>query len=363
MPAIPFLRNAALGVVLLMSACAVDPVDVVPVTYEFAYPLDDVLRLNHLQAKGTHNSYHLTPETPGVAEWDYDHLPLAAQLADQGVRQFELDVHYSSADGRFAVYHVPHVDELSTCPWFTDCLREVKAWSDAHRGHHPIFIFIEPKDDIDPGIDSIMGRHDDLEAEILSVWPRNRILTPDDVRGTAATLAEAIETSGWPTLGEVRGHVVFVFLDRDRHTFQYTAGRKSLEGRLMFVTAELDEPVAGILALDDPIGQAELIAEAVSRGYIVRTRANDVVIDGVAESTERQEAALSGPAHIISTDFPVPGIIDGYGLDLVGGMPSLCNPLVAPAECTHDAIEFYDWLFPLAAPAAQSASGGMPNAR
>src|SRR5688572_25643522 len=50
---------------------------------------DDRLRLHQLQALGTHNSYHLSPGTL-VKEWDYTHLPLDQQLAQQGVRKFEL---------------------------------------------------------------------------------------------------------------------------------------------------------------------------------------------------------------------------------------------------------------------------------
>ena len=44
---------------------ATDGVDAADVseadTPEVHYPLDDVLRINHIQSKGTHNSYHVRP--------------------------------------------------------------------------------------------------------------------------------------------------------------------------------------------------------------------------------------------------------------------------------------------------------------
>lgn len=36
-----------------------------------AYPLDDTLRVNHLQARGNHNSYHVRPDWQNVVEdWE-----------------------------------------------------------------------------------------------------------------------------------------------------------------------------------------------------------------------------------------------------------------------------------------------------
>src|SRR5688572_23467590 len=114
----------------------------------FDYPLDDVLRLNHIQTKGTHNSYHIQPDNQ-IPEWAYTHAPLDVQLGEQGVRKVELDIHYNNDTGAFEVYHVPLLDEKTTCRLLTDCLKVMKAWSDAHPAHHTIFIQIEPKDGFD----------------------------------------------------------------------------------------------------------------------------------------------------------------------------------------------------------------------
>ena len=70
------------------------------------YPLDDVLTLSDVQAKGTHNSYHMEPDFAFDASHEYTHLPLDEQLSEQGVRQFEIDLHYHVDEG-FQVFHIP----------------------------------------------------------------------------------------------------------------------------------------------------------------------------------------------------------------------------------------------------------------
>ena len=50
-----------------------------------SYPLDDVLRFNHGQVLGTHNSYHLMPEQQTVPDWEYEHPPLDVQLGQCSV--------------------------------------------------------------------------------------------------------------------------------------------------------------------------------------------------------------------------------------------------------------------------------------
>ena len=55
-------------------------------------PDEDPLRMNHLQMKGTHNSYHVEPIFSPTREYMYTHQELGVQASDLGVRQFELDV-------------------------------------------------------------------------------------------------------------------------------------------------------------------------------------------------------------------------------------------------------------------------------
>jgi hypothetical protein len=300
------------------------------------YPKDDTLRLNHLQAKGTHNSYHIEPPDAEVPDWLYTHAPLDVQLEDQGVRLFELDVHWAPETG-FTVHHVPFFDAVTTCETLADCLTTILAWSDENPGHHPIFVLVEPKDDIDQH--KLPPRLDELDAEILSVWPRERILTPDDVRGAYPTLREAVLEKGWPTLGETRGKLVLTLLDHELSRDAYLDGHPTLEGRVMFADASPDDPWAGVLLMDDPVGDFDSIQAAVDAGFIVRTRSDTEKGELRSGNYAQKEAALASGAHLLSTDFPAPVEGVDYVLEIPGGTPSRCNPLVAPADCTSVDIE------------------------
>lgn len=146
---------AALAAALVFAACtepAADPPP--PEDPPFDYPLDDELRIHHMQVKGTHNSYHVDTLDGAVADWAYTHAPLGVQAACQGVRQFELDVARQD-DGTFAVYHVPMVDEGTNCPTFRDCLGDLREWSDANPAHHPVFAMVEPKITLPGGTPSL----------------------------------------------------------------------------------------------------------------------------------------------------------------------------------------------------------------
>ena len=149
--------------------------------------MDDVLRMNHVQAVGTHNSYHVDPAN-GVPPWSYTHRPLDEQLEEQGVRQFELDLYYYGFEtpSHFEVFHLPSADDETTCRMFVDCLRRLADWSDAHPAHHPIVILLEPKDDFGrrPALAELSGpgheedhhaRIGDSSRKIAKTFPRGGI--------------------------------------------------------------------------------------------------------------------------------------------------------------------------------------------
>lgn len=297
-------------------------------------PLDEVMRVNQLQAKATHNSYHLKNPDPGYGAWQYNHAPLDEQLRSQGVRGFELDTQLSATTDRFEVVHLPGLDDGTTCRVFADCLSALKGWSDQNPRHHLLFVQIEPKDV--PPADDPEPYFARLEQEVLAVWPRSRLVTPDDVRGASPTLRDAVLDTGWPTLGATRGKLL-LFIDNSREfRAGYTHGGRDLNGRLMFVDADVDAPYAGVLILNDPGAE---VSEAVELGFIVRTRADADMHEALTANTTRRDAALASGAQIISTDFPVsvPGI--DYEVIIPGGTPSRCNPLVAPRGCQSLHIE------------------------
>lgn len=305
-----------------------------------AGPLDDTMRINQLQLKATHNSYHQQPEST-LIDWSYSHAPLDQQLESQGVRGVELDTHWDPDCGRLRVYHILIVDDRTSCQLFTDCLRVLRTWSDAHQGHHPIFVHVEPKDEYEPATGEAYFA--ELEAEILSIWPRSSIITPDEVKGSAATLRDAVASPGgdhgWPTLGAARGRFVF-YMDRsDAMRDAYTHGRKDLDGRLLFVDSDDGDPFGAMRILNDAAGSKDAIASAVSKGVIVRTFAEESIAKAKAGDRTQPDLALAGAAQIISTDFPAKVPSTTYFLELTGGTPSRCDSYDAPSACTSDAVE------------------------
>ncbi|MEN9787311.1 MAG: hypothetical protein RLZZ299_2575 [Pseudomonadota bacterium] len=309
----------------------------------FSYPLDDVLRVSDLQAVGTHNSYHLRATETTLAAWDYAHPPLDAQAETLGVRQFELDLE-RGADGAWQVFHIAGVDDASNCPLLTDCLATLHAWSRAHPGHHPMLVLLELKSPFDA------GRADDdlasLEDAVASAWDRDALLTPDDVRGDAENLRDAIAGRGWPTLGETRGRTLFVLHVGGAWRDRYLGPDGATDGRILFPDAydDLYAPWAAYHSMNDPLADRQRIAGAVALGHLVRTRAD---VDGAqarANDPVQRDAALESGAHFVSTDFPAPHPDTGYVVRMPGGSPSRCNPLRAPDTCVPGAVEAPDQL-------------------
>jgi hypothetical protein len=295
------------------------------------HPLDDTLRLNQIQMKGTHNSFHMRTIPLLSTEWDYEHQPIDVQLESQGVRAIELDVFWNWSAGRYDVYHVYLVDDATTCRRLADCLATLRVWSDAHPAHHPIFVQIEGKGAVGDDVSHANA----LEEAILDVIPRSQIITPDDVRGDAETLREAVTTTGWPTLGETRGKILF-FLDCARELcVAYAHDGESLDGRLLFAASQSGDPFAGVMVINTP-GQA--VTDAVEAGFIVRTRAFDVG-DAQEDDDSSIAPALASGGHIISTDVPAPVPEYGLHLEIPGGTPSRCNPITAPEQCTSTDVE------------------------
>ena len=107
----------------------------------------------------------------------------------------------------------------------------------------------------------------------------------------------------------------------------------------MFTLSDLGSGEAAIFSLTDPIGDGEQIAQLVTDGYIVRTRADSGGEEPDNNDTVRFEAALAAGAHTISTDYPGPVEGMDYWITIPNGTPSRCNPLVAPEWCSSEAIE------------------------
>ncbi|MDI1434552.1 Ca2+-dependent phosphoinositide-specific phospholipase C [Polyangium sorediatum] len=335
------LALSLLSLAFSLSACGgtEDQDGGAPTKPSFTYPLDDVLRLHHVQTKATHNSFHVANPDLSGPEYAVDHAPLDVQLAEQGVRSVELDLRYDEALGDYKVAHVPFLDEGSTCATFRECLGVMKRWSDAHPAHLPFTILLDLKD-LAPSADTIEASFGTLHEVILGVWPQKRIVTPDEVQGDHATLGEAVKTEGWPTLGKLRGRVIFTMYNlTDGFGIAYARGGTSLAGRLAFTRTVPTDPHAAWTLYDDPIVTKVLIDEAAAANMLIRTRAEIDLDAALAGNTSLRDAALASAAHFITTDYPAPIDSSTYHVDIKGGTPARCNPVTAPAECTSEAIE------------------------
>jgi len=305
-------------------------------------PENDPLRINHIQMKGTHNSYHVEPLFSPTREYMYTHQPLDLQASQQGVRQFEIDVWWDIREG-LRVYHNQY-DSGTTCPTFESCLSTLLSWSNDNPLHHPIFIWVEPKDWPEQAANvtttlELSGLLEDIEQEIAQFWPLNKTITPDIVRGARATLKDAITTDGWPLLEDSRGKAIFVLLARGESRDLYVQNHPGLVGARMFTLSEETSNEAAIFSLSDPIGSKEEISRLVNEGYIVRSRADSGGEEADNNDTTRRDAALESGAHSISTDYPAQ--VEGleYWVEIPDGTPSRCNPISSPDWCASGDIE------------------------
>jgi hypothetical protein len=290
------------------------------------------LRINQLQFVGTHNSYHVRAKpSRNFPSLNYSHAPLDVQL-DQGVRSVELDLH--DRDGVFEVFHVVGIDEGTTCRRLSDALETVRKWSDAHPRHLPISVLFELKKDgvgLDPHIRRFDAASLDRLDELLrSVFPAARRITPDEVRGTAPTLREAVEKGGWPTLAASRGRVFFILHDNGKLRDFYTQGHPSLRGRAMFVRSDESRDDGAVLVLDNPRNPE--IPRLVSAGYFIRTRADSELHIDRRGKTSGRDAAFASGAQIVSTDFPAgePQVGTGYMVEFAKSAPARVNPINGP---------------------------------
>ena len=343
--------------------------------------MDKNLHLNDIVTVGTHNSYKSAiPDAimglirfgskKAARELDYSHLPLAQQL-DDGARAIEIDVAYDPQGGLydnpagaamtgetlspdykaammkpgFKVLHVQDVDFHSVCITFVACLTDLKTWSKAHPDHVPILVTLNAKDDeiAMPGSVTPLkfdtAAFDALDAEVLSVFGRDELVTPDQVQGGAPTLRDAVLTKGWPTLGESRGKFLFALDEEGAKIAAYVGGRKSLEGRVMFVNAPEESPAAAYLTLNEMADVPRITAD-VQKGFLVRTRADADTLEARTNDTTRRDKALTSGAQYVSTDYMRPDTrFSPYQARMPDGVIAACNPQRHPERCAGLPVE------------------------
>ena len=223
------------------------------------------------------------------------------QFADRGIRQIELDVFADPTGGRYAdpaarrrivrglgkdpgpdpdpdgllrrpgmkVLHVPDIDYRRPALTLVAALDQVRIIA-SHPRHVPIMVLLELKDEASPAVPTRpvpfdRTSLDALDAEILSVFRRSKILT-DDVRGPFTTLPEAIGKRGWPVLDAVRGRVILALDNEDRLRDIYLQDHPAFEGRLMFTSVAESHPAAAWFKVNDPVGDFGRIRRSSARG-------------------------------------------------------------------------------------------------
>ena len=304
----------------------------------------DTLHINQIQVIGSHNSYKkaiedklytfLESQSDKMKSIQYDHITIPEQL-DLGLRNLEIDVYVDTEGGKFAnpkglqlaepqegfdmnkdmikpgfkVLHIPDIDFRTHYNTLEACLLAIKTWSDAHPTHEPVFITLEAKD----GETNRFGTTPEafteaafknLDDTLIAGLGRDKLITPDDVRGEHATLEEAILNNNWPTLKASRGKFLFILDDAKAKRALYIKNHSSLKGRVLFANAEPGTPEAATLIRNNP--EDKTISSLVSQGYIIRTRADAGTKEPRANDYSHFEAAKKSGAQIITTDYYLP---------------------------------------------------------
>lgn len=343
-------------------------------------PLMNSMPMNFIQTIGSHNSYKLAIPVPelelirayaeqSAITLDYSHLTLTQQL-DLGMRQIELDIIYDPDGGRYAdpllprqtlglsgaqhydnrnmkqpgfkVLHAQDLDVRSNCDTWIICLSEIKSWSVKNPQHVPILIIFNAKTggSAYPGVTEALAfdsqAFDELDQEVLSVFDKTQLITPDDIRGNYPTLREAVINNGWPSLAVSKGKVFFALDEGPEKVQIYSRGNASLQGLPIFVNS-IDEKAdhAAYFTMNSPIRDKERIRAAIKSGFIVRTRADANTMEARNNDISRREAAFSSGAQYISTDYYQPRLeFSEYSVVLPENLVARCNPLLLNLDCT-----------------------------
>ncbi|WP_083678206.1 Ca2+-dependent phosphoinositide-specific phospholipase C [Lacinutrix venerupis] len=239
----------------------------------------------------------------------------------------------------FKVMHMPDIDFLSHYNTFEAALTDLKTWSNKNPTHAPIYIMIEAKDKgfplfpnsakVTPFTSDV---YDVLDQTLVSILGRNKIITPDDVRGDYQTLNEAVLAKNWPTVEASQGKFIFLLLPGGAGLTTegaYIKNHESLKGRVMFVKADAGEPHSGFLLLDNAIVRQNEIKDYVKQGYMVRTRSDIETYEAKVNDKTRANAAFSSGAQVISTDYyqDTNNYGTSYKVEMPNNKAAILNPL------------------------------------
>lgn len=333
------------------------------------------LPINQYQCIGSHNSYkeYIDPQLLKIIDktdtsrktsmgLEYHHIGLSEQL-NLGLRALEIDIYADEKGGKYAnprglamagkqanrpydveglmnepgfkVLHVQEIDFRSNCLTFKKCLSELKSWSENHPNHEPIYITMNAKDDTIklPGFTKpekfTMEVYDQLDNVIVSILGKQKLIIPDDIRGSFITLEGAVLKKGWSKMSQSKGKFLFVLDEGKNKTDEYIKNHPSLKGRVLFTNSPIGNPEAAFLIMNNAIKDLEKIKENVKKGYIVRTRSDSDTREARTNDYRSFEAAKASGAQIISTDYYLRSTLfpSNYSVSFDGKVYFRKNPL------------------------------------
>ncbi|MET8584246.1 Ca2+-dependent phosphoinositide-specific phospholipase C [Streptomyces collinus] len=170
----------------------------------------DNVPLSEISVSGLHNAYDRSKSksiTTGL---------------DRGAHLLEIDAYSTYGDpGGWVVSHSDPLVNDNNCTYTTGsgvfrttwrngslrtCLDDLKAWSDAHPGHDPVYLKLELKWGFRSNAGIGPAQLDRLVANHLGA---GNLFTPADMVGTAyPTLDAAARAGAWPTWNQLRGKFV-----------------------------------------------------------------------------------------------------------------------------------------------------------
>src|ERR1700722_12562197 len=307
----------------------------------------DDLPVNRVQVIGSHNSYKraidsalfamFMAKNPDIAPGlEYSHVSYGEQL-DLGLRNLEIDVYADEKGGKYAhpkgleweaasnpppydptgemnkpgfkVFHVQDLDFRSNSYTFADCLHQLKAWSDRHPDHYPIYVTMNTKDEVIKAEGFTIPEKftpavfDRLDKELIDNLGRSYLITPDDIRGQYKTLESAVLAGHWPAMKEARGKFFFILDEGGEHRAAYIHGHPSLRKRIFFTDSPAGTPEAAFMIINDSKKDGERIKAMVDKGYMVRTRADADTREARDNDRSSFVAACASGAQIITTDY------------------------------------------------------------
>ncbi|MFM7661686.1 MAG: Ca2+-dependent phosphoinositide-specific phospholipase C [Bacteroidota bacterium] len=319
------------------------------------YSQSDEVRLNDIRILASHNSYKKLPnkrvlhflscfkkrlgQENDPIQLDYGHVSIEEQLEKYNVRGFELDIYYDPKGklyrkrkinrlivGQktliknkamnlpgFKVLHIPDIDFETNYLTFTEALNAINYWSEKNPLHSPIFINVEAKGSSAADESSFLRfigfkraikfdslAYLQLDAEIKSIFPMERIITPRILRSDFTSIDERLTEKGWPALNECLGKIVFILQGNHDEIYKQSIDRN--DDRVMFVYAEPGEKNTAFIIRNSSKGIEKEIYE-LSKKYIVRSRTDAGTHQSRNNDYSDYQSVLKSNAQIISTDY------------------------------------------------------------